>query len=47
MNAKFDQFQQFLATRNSSIEGAKVISEADRNQLFEDFMKWMKLGAAR
>ena len=47
INAKRDQFQQFLATRNSSIEGAKVISEADRNQLFEDFMKWMKLGAAR
>jgi TRAP-type uncharacterized transport system substrate-binding protein len=47
LNANREQFQQFLTTRNTSVDRAKVISEADRNQLFEDFMKWMKMGAAR
>jgi TRAP-type uncharacterized transport system substrate-binding protein len=47
LNANREQFQQFLTTRNTTADRAKVISEADRNQLFEDFMKWMKMGAAR
>jgi hypothetical protein len=47
LNANREQFQQFLTSRNTTADRAKVISEADRNQLFEDFMKWMKMGAAR
>lgn len=43
--AKRDQFQQFLASRNSPVAG-RTLSEADRNQLFDEFMKWMKVGAA-
>jgi hypothetical protein len=47
LNAKRDQFKEFLASRNTSIDRAKMISAADRDQLFEDFMKWMKVGATK
>jgi uncharacterized protein len=47
LNAKRDQFKEFLASRNTSIDRAKLISAADRDQLFEDFMKWMKVGATK
>jgi hypothetical protein len=47
LNGKREQFQQFLASRNMSIDRTKMIPEADRNQLFEDFLKWMNVGAAR
>jgi TRAP-type uncharacterized transport system substrate-binding protein len=47
LNANREQFQQFLTSRNTTADRTKIISEADRNQLFEDFMKWMKMGAAR
>jgi len=46
LNAKFDQFQQFLASRDQPT-GGKVISDADRNQMVEDFMKWMKRSTTR
>jgi TRAP-type uncharacterized transport system substrate-binding protein len=47
INAKRDQFKEFLASRNSTPDRAKTISDADRNQLFEDFMKWRITGTAR
>jgi TRAP-type uncharacterized transport system substrate-binding protein len=47
LNAKRDQFKEFLATRHTTVDRTALTSEADRNQLFEDFMKWMKVGAAR
>ena len=47
LNANRDQFQQFLTARNSTVDRAKIMSEADRNQLFEDFLKWKNAGVAR
>ena len=44
LNAKRDQFKEFLASRNSTVDRTKVMTDADRNQLFEDFMKWMNKG---
>jgi TRAP transporter TAXI family solute receptor len=38
--AKRDQFQEFLADRHISAGRAGAIPEAERNQLFEDFLKW-------
>jgi uncharacterized protein len=46
LNANRDQFQQFLTARNTTSDRAKIMSDADRNQLFEDFVKWMKTGTA-
>jgi hypothetical protein len=46
LNANRDQFQQFLTARNTTADRAKIMSDADRNQLFEDFVKWMKTGTA-
>jgi len=37
INARRDQFEQFLASRNIS---AKRLPENDRNKLFEEFLKW-------
>lgn len=37
LNAKREQFEQFLATRNVS---SKSLPENDRNKLFEEFIKW-------
>jgi uncharacterized protein len=47
LNGKREQFQQFLASRNMSIDRTKTIPDADRDKLFEDFLKWMSVGAAR
>ncbi|HEY6257299.1 MAG TPA: TAXI family TRAP transporter solute-binding subunit [Xanthobacteraceae bacterium] len=44
--ANQDRFQQFLTSRDPTT-GGKVISEADRQKLFEDFMRWMKQSTAR
>lgn len=44
LNAKRDQFKEFLATRNSTIDRTKSMTDADRNQLFEDFVKWLNKG---
>lgn len=44
LNAKRDQFKEFLASRNSPANNARPMTENDRNQLFEDFMKWMNKG---
>jgi TRAP-type uncharacterized transport system substrate-binding protein len=44
LNAKRDQFKEFLASRNSTIDRTKTLSDADRNQLFEDFVKWLNKG---
>ena len=44
LNAKRDQFKEFLASRNSTIDRAKSMTEADRNQLFEEFVKWVNKG---
>jgi len=44
LNAKRDQFKEFLASRNSTIDRTKAMSDADRNQLFEDFVKWLNKG---
>lgn len=35
-----DQFNQYLTERQISPARARMISESDRNQLFEDFLKW-------
>jgi uncharacterized protein len=37
INARRDQFEQFLASRNIS---ARRLPENDRNKLFEEFLKW-------
>jgi len=37
INARRDQFEQFLASRNIS---ARQLPENDRNKLFEEFLKW-------
>jgi uncharacterized protein len=37
VNARRDQFEQFLASRNTS---SKQLPESDRNKLFEEFLKW-------
>jgi len=37
VNARRDQFEQFLASRNVS---SKTLPENDRNKLFEEFLKW-------
>ena len=37
VNARRDQFEQFLASRNVSTRG---LPESDRNKLFEEFLKW-------
>src|SRR5712691_5028446 len=34
------QFEQYMTERQISPERARAISESDRNQLFEDFLKW-------
>ncbi len=34
------QFEQYMTERQISPERARTISESDRNQLFEDFLKW-------
>jgi hypothetical protein len=47
LSAKRDQFKEFLASRHTSVDRAALTSETDRNQLFEDFMKWMRVGATR
>jgi TRAP transporter TAXI family solute receptor len=44
---KREQFQQFLASRNMAANGTKGIPDADRDQLFQDFVKWMSVGSAR
>jgi uncharacterized protein len=35
-----EQFEQFLATRNVSSGRAKTMPDSERNQLFEEFVKW-------
>jgi TRAP transporter TAXI family solute receptor len=37
VNARRDQFEQFLASRNVSTRG---LPESDRNKLFQEFLKW-------
>ena len=37
INARRDQFEQFLASRNIS---SKQLPESERNKLFEEFLKW-------
>src|SRR5215475_1171417 len=37
INARRDQFEQFLASRNIS---SRKLPETDRNKLFEEFLKW-------
>jgi hypothetical protein len=37
VNARRDQFEQFLASRNTS---SRQLPESDRNKLFEEFLKW-------
>ena len=35
-----EQFEQFLVTRNVSAGRAKAMPDSERNQLFEEFLKW-------
>jgi hypothetical protein len=37
VNARRDQFEQFLASRNTS---SRQLQESDRNKLFEEFLRW-------
>jgi TRAP transporter TAXI family solute receptor len=38
--ARRGQFEQFLAIRNVTSGRAKTMQDSDRNQLFEDFVRW-------
>jgi TRAP-type uncharacterized transport system substrate-binding protein len=40
VNARRDQFDQFLASRNVTAVRARTMQDSERNQLFEDFLKW-------
>ena len=43
---RFDSAEEWLKNDREPT-GRKVISEANRNQMFEDLMKWMKRSTAR
>src|SRR5258708_2499300 len=47
LNANRDQFQQFLTARNTTTDRAKIMTDADRNQLFEDFLRRKNAGVPR